>query len=252
MRYVALFAICLAASSAVYAQKKPVRAKPSKGEVTALNTMLQAQSPDDQIKAADDFVTKFSDSAFKDLALYTEADAYEAKNNHEKAIVYAEQTLDVNPKNYDALNLIANVLANQTRDTDLDMAEKLSRAEKSAKDAMDAIKTAEKPAGFTLTDAQWDLRKKSAESQSWQALGTIALVRKKTDEAVENYNKGLALNPDPLIMLRAGRALLAAKKYDDAITLFDKAAASPDSSPQVKNIANSDKARATAAKGTGK
>jgi tetratricopeptide (TPR) repeat protein len=252
VRYLALFAICLAATSAADAQKKPTRSKPSKGEVTALNTMLQAQTPDDQIKAADDFVTKFSDSQYKDLALFTEADAYEAKNNHDKAIVYAEQTLDINPKNYDALNLIANVTANQTKDTDLDMAEKLSRAEKAAKDAIEAIKTSEKPAGFTLTDAQWDTRKKVAEAQSWQALGTVAIVRKKTDEALDNFNKGLALNPDPLIMLRAGRALLLAKKYDDAIGMFDKAAASPDASPQVKNIANSDKARATAAKAQAK
>jgi tetratricopeptide (TPR) repeat protein len=214
--------------------------------------MLSAQSPDDQIKAADDLVTKFADSDFKGLALYIEASAYEAKNNHDKAIVYGEQAIVADPKQYDAEFLIANVTAAQTKDTDLDMAEKLSRAEKAANDGFEILKTVQKPAMFKLTDAQWDTNKKVAESQGWQALGTIATIRKKTDDAMADYNKALALNPDPLIMLRAGRALLIAKKYDEAITWFDKALAAPDATAQIKGIATSDKARATALKGQAK
>ena len=43
------------------------------------------------------------------------------------------------------------------------------------------------------------------------------------DEAVADYEKGLALTPDAGLMLRAGRALEASQKYDDAIKWFDKA-----------------------------
>ena len=45
-------------------------------------------------------------------------------------------------------------------------------------------------------------------------------------------------------MIRTGRALLAAKKPDEAITWFQKAIDSPGIPPQIKSIAESDKARA--------
>jgi tetratricopeptide (TPR) repeat protein len=251
VKYLALFAICLVTASTLSAQaKKPVRR--SKGEVTAINTLLMAQTPDDRIKAAEDLITKFADTDFKPFALFQEANAYELKNNHDKAIVYAEQAIAADAKNYDAMILIANVTAAQTKDTDLDMAEKLSHAEKMANDGMEILKTAQKPTIVTMTDAQWAEAKSGTESLGWQALGTIATVRKKPDEAVADYEKGLALSPDPVLMLRVGRALILAKKYDDAISWFDKANASPDSSAQIKSIATSDKARATALKGQAK
>jgi tetratricopeptide (TPR) repeat protein len=251
VKYLALFAICLVTASTLSAQaKKPVRR--SKGEVTAINALLMAQTPDDRIKAAEDLITKFADTDFKPFALFQEANAYELKNSHDKAIVYAEQAIAADPKNYDAMILIANITASQTKDTDLDMAEKLSHAEKMANDGMEILKTAQKPTIVTMTEAQWTDAKNSAESSAWQALGTIATVRKKPDEAVADFEKGLALSPDPVLMLRTGRALLLAKKYDEAITWFDKANASPDASAQIKSIATSDKARATALKGQAK
>jgi predicted Zn-dependent protease len=60
-----------------------------------------------------------------------------------------------------------------------------------------------------------------------------------------NYQKAIDLTPDPLIMIRAGRVMLAANKPDDAITWFDKAASAPNSDARVKQIAAQDKSRAT-------
>ena len=144
---------------------------------------------------------------------------------------------------------MANVIAGQTKDTDLDKAEKLTRAEKAANDGLEILKTVPKPVLFQVTDEQWEKIKSQSASQAYQALGTIALVQKKNDEAIAAFQKGVELNPDPIIMIRAGRAMLAAKKYDEAIDWFDKAAASPDASAQIKQIAMSDKTRATSMKG---
>jgi tetratricopeptide (TPR) repeat protein len=232
----------------MFAQAKKPR-KPSKAEVAAINAMLSAQSPDDQIKAAEDLVTKFSETDFKALALYVEANAWEMKNNHDKAVVYAEQALETDPKQYDADFLIANVTAAQAKDTDLDLNDKLTRAEKAANEGLENLKAASKPTQFQLTDAQWENNRKISESQAWQALGIIASLRKKPADAMTDFNKALALNPDPIFMLRAGRAMLAAKNYDEAINWFDKAAAAPDANDQIRKIAASDKARTLALKG---
>lgn len=247
MKRLTIAAICLFAATAAFAQKAASPAK-APTEAAAVQAMLQAQTPDDQIRTADDLVTKYPSTAYKAYALLTEATAYEQKNDHAKAIDYCQKALAADPKDFDAEILLANVIAGQTRDTDADKAEKLASAEKAAKDALDIIKTAPKPGLFQVTEDQWKGMKNYSATQAWQALGIAAEVDRKMDEAAADYEKGLALTPDAGLMLRAGRALEALRKYDDAIRWFDKAMASPDADQQFKNIAAQDKARATAAK----
>ena len=254
MRHIALLALCLCAATAASAQKKaPAGPGPkSKQEMEAVNLMITAASPDAKIAAVDALVTKFTKTDFKSIALYQAADAYEQKSDHAKAVVYAEEALEADPQNFAAEILIANVLAGQTKDTDLDKAEKLARAEKMAKSGLEHIASAQKSALFQIPDAAWAASKNSAAAQAWSALGTAATVEKKPEEAIADFEKGLALDPDPVLMLRVGRAQLAIKKYDEAITWFEKAANAADASEQVKKIAVTDKARATAAKATAK
>src|SRR5476649_1031059 len=148
--------------------------------------------------------------------------------------------------------MMANVIASQIHENDLDKAEKQAQVDKFAKEALEVIKAVPKSPLFPRTEEQWTMTKNIAASQAWQALGTAAVVQKKTAEGVEDYTKGLELDPDPTLMLRIGRAEMADKKYDDAISWFDKAAAAPDSTDQIKKIAANDKARATANKALGK
>jgi len=269
MKRFALLALCLFVATAAFAQKKDKNSKdaapaavgkagkPSgpgpktKAEAAAVNDLLKArsESPDATIAAADNLVTKFPMSDFKSFALYTEANAYQQKNDLPKSQVYGEQALAADPKSYDADVLLANVIATTTKDSDFDMADKLKQADKYAHDALDLLATAEKPELFVLTDEAWGKVKNEAISQAWQALGTSALVRKKTDEAVADYQKGIEANPDPFLMIRAGRALMAARKFDDAVVYDDKVIAMADAPAQAKTIAASDKARALAAKG---
>jgi tetratricopeptide (TPR) repeat protein len=252
MKRLAITGICLIAATTAFAQqaKKAVSPTKSKAEATAVKAMLdaQAQSPDDQIRTADELITKFSNTLYKSFALFLEADGYEAKGDHAKAIVYCEQALAADPKNFDAEILDANITASTTKATDLDKAEKLASSEKMAKEALATISTVEKPTLFALSDAQWDKMKNQSASKGWQALGLVASVQKKPDESIDDYEKGLALNPDPILMLRVGRALEDQKKYDQALEWMDKAIASPDASAQVKDIATRDKTRITAEK----
>jgi tetratricopeptide (TPR) repeat protein len=245
----AAFAQAPAAAPPVKLDKKGPGPK-SKEEVQAVTALFQsqAQAADDEIKAAEALLTRFADTDYKAIALEIEAEAYQRKNDNEKAITYGEQALQADPKNYDADNLLANILAATTRDTDLDKDEKLTKAEKYAHDAMDALQAGKPPLFAKATDAAWAKTVAGAQSLAWQALGNVALVRKKTDEAVADFEKGVAVNPDPILMIRTGRALLAAKRYDDAVTWFQKAIDSPDVPANIKDIAQHDKDRATKAK----
>jgi Tfp pilus assembly protein PilF len=259
MRPSAFLPICLLSallsSGAAFAQAPKPASKglvpKSPAEAQAVNAVIQAQPmPDDLIKAADALITKFADTVFKSFALELEAEAYQQKGDNTKAIIYAEQALQADPKNYEADNLLANIAAQTTRDTDLDKEEKLARAEKYAHDALDYLATGAKPALYAnATDDQWAKRKAEGEALAWQALGTAALVRKKPDEAIADFQKGVDINPDPVLMIRTGRALLAAKKPDEAIQWFEKAMNSATASAQIKGIAQADRVRAVEAKG---
>lgn len=251
MKLSAILAISLLAAAAAFAQapnsNKDVAVKKTKqgpgpkssGEQQAVQAVLQAQAPDDVIKAVDNLITKYPDTDFKSFALEREGEAYQQKNDNTKAIVFGEQALAADPKNFDADNLLANITAATTRENDLDKDEKLAKADKYAHDALDSL-NGEKP--WMYADAQWIKVKGMAAGQAYQALGNIALVRKKNDEAIDDFQKGVEASQDPLIMIRLGRALANEKKYDDAMSWDDKAIAASDA-PQFKNIAQNDKAR---------
>src|SRR5882724_4393582 len=126
------------------AQQKPPQPKSPK-EVEALQAMFGAQDPDGRIKAANEVLTKFADTEFKAIAMYLTAASYEQKNDFEKMAVWAEKTLEVDPKNYGAMLMLAGGLAKHSAENDLDLEEKLTRSEKYAKSAIEVLNAAEKP-----------------------------------------------------------------------------------------------------------
>src|SRR5436853_65212 len=72
----------------------------SVAESQAVLALNQAQgNPDATIKAAEDLLTKYADTSFKEIALYMEAMAYQQKNYTDKAMIFAEKVLDISPKN---------------------------------------------------------------------------------------------------------------------------------------------------------
>src|SRR5689334_7631402 len=95
--------------SPLLAQKAP--APKSKGEAEALQAVFGAVDPDTRIKAADALLTKYADTDFKALALYLEAVSYSQKNDFEKMVIYAERSVEADPKQYAALLMLAKGIA---------------------------------------------------------------------------------------------------------------------------------------------
>ena len=213
----------------------------------AATKAAKATASDAVIKAADEFLKAYPDTDYKGTALLVEAGAYHDKKDDPKAIVVGEQALEADPKSVDTLLLMAEIYSRSTRNTDLDMEDRLAKSDKYSKDALALIATSVKPKP-DLPDADWEASKKHNESQAWLALGLSAIVRKKFDDAKIDLQKDIDLNPSPLDMLYIDRAYITAKRYDDAVAWTDKVAASPNAPDSLKGIATSDKARALALK----
>jgi tetratricopeptide (TPR) repeat protein len=244
----------VAGVSSLMAQAAPPKAPApkSKDELAALQTLINARSnPDATIKAAEDLMTKFADTDFKDLALFSEAGAYEQKRDIDKAQTYAERTLEVNPKYFQATLMLAELLAQSTRENDLDKEEKLGRSEKYAHDTMELVKEATKP-NPQIPDQQWEDAKKDITAEAHNALGLAALVRKKYDVAIAEFKAAAdgSAHPEPAYQVREASALQSAGKYDEAIAICDKIMADQQVHPQIRQVAQA--IRATAIKAGGK
>lgn len=226
------------------AKQPSVHSQEEASLVMALIQSVQQPDPDARIKAAKELLSKFPKTEFKALALFFITLSMQEKNDYEQTIAYGEQTLKEDPENIQTLLLLSRLIASRTREHDSDREEKLTTAEKYATRALEVLKNAPRP-NPSVTDEQWADAKKEMEAQAHEAFAMIAMVRDKTDVAIEEFRKALAVAPpgDPATMVRLGNALAKAGKYDEAVATFEKVMSDPNAPQQVKQIAQAERAR---------
>jgi len=236
-------AISLAAGQAKQPQPK------SQKEVDAVMAIQNAPDPDARIKAVEDLLRNFADTEFKAFAYTMAAAAAQMKNDFEKMSLYAEKTLEVDPKSFSAMIMLAAGIPQRTREFDLDKEEKLARAEKYARAAAEAIKTAEKPRP-DITDEQWEGAKKDVTSQAHEALGLIAMARKKYDVAIKEFKTSIEVgaSPDPTTKVRLASAYNSNGNFDEAIATADQVMADPQLDPTLRQFAQQEKTKAQQSK----
>lgn len=246
MKYALVGLLTLASSALMLAQPKPK----SQAEVTALQAMFGAlNNPDACIKAGEDVLANFANTEFKSIVLSTIADAYNRKGDTPKAVAYGEQSLEADPKNYQAMLMLAQTIAAHTGPDDLDRDKRLAEADKYANQAIPVIKDATKM-NAGLSDDQWAAQKKDLTADAHQALGMSAAARKKYDVAITEFKTALegAATPEPATMVRLGQTYNKAGQYDDAIAILDKVKDDPNAAPAVKQFAQAERVRAVTAK----
>jgi tetratricopeptide (TPR) repeat protein len=238
--------LALVGTCGLWAQKPK-----SQKEVEALQAVFKATTYDGRIEAAQSVIAKFADTEFKPLMLLTIAQSYQAKGDGDNAIIYSERVLkEGDPKNYDAMLIMAESYAQRTREFDFDKEEKLTKADKYANEALETLKTAPKP--MLVPEDQWPAVKKDSIGRAHQALGLSAMVRKKWDVAISEFKAAVESTdkPDPATQVRLASAYDAAGKYDDALPILDKLMAQSDLNPAIRQYAQAERVRAMQGKGT--
>ena len=225
----------------VSAQPKP----PAPEELKALQEIVNSTTADARVAAVDNFIKGFPKSDYRNFALTMAAEAYESTGNSTKAIIYYQQALEANPKDYNSMLMLAAETARTTREFDLDKEEKLAKAEKYAKDGMALVPSATKP-NPQLTEEQWAALKKDDMARGHEALGLIAVARKKYDVAASEYKTATetASSASPVTLIRLGGAYTDGGKPDEAIKTLDKVLATPNLPDQLKKVAEAEKTRA--------
>jgi len=209
-------------------------AQPSPEEAKGIQE-IQAAAPqgiDAMATAVDNFVTKFPKSQYRGTVLAATADGYEARGNSLKAQVYYQRTIDADPKNYYAMLMLSTEIARGIKENVIDEAKKtadLNKAEKLAKDGLSILALATKP-NPDGKDEEWATLKKDDEALGHEALGMIAMVRKKYDVAVSEFKQASTggSGPRPAAMIRLAGAYNEELKYADAVTTKEKVLAIKD------------------------
>jgi tetratricopeptide (TPR) repeat protein len=235
-----LAAILLSIQNPASAQKPK-----SQKEIDAINAAISATDPAVRIKAVDTALQQFADTEFKSMLLTMQVGAAADMNDQTKVIIYGEQALKADPKNYQVQLWIAQAIVQGTKEFDLDKEEKLGRAEKLLAEASKNVAASTKPA--QLTDEQFVNAKKMMDAQGHETLGLIATLRKKYDVAITEYQTSLGLFPEATTMVRLAGAYNTAGKPAEALKMADQVLAQPNLHPTVKQIATAEKEKATKA-----
>jgi len=210
-------------ATAAPAGKRPPQAK-TQPEFDAYKTAAALTDPAAQEKAATDFASKYPDSELRSLLYKAVMHSYLQANNGEKMMEMAQKVLSFDPDDPEALVGTAQVLAERTRDTDLDKDQRLAEARKDAQRALVTVDTDVPTAG--QPPDRIELYKSFLRSDAYAILGTIDYNNKAWADAETNLRKSIDAFPqqiDPVAVLRLSLTLDQENKYPEALKYANQA-----------------------------
>jgi tetratricopeptide (TPR) repeat protein len=203
--------------------------------------------------AAADFEGKFPQSELTPI-LYNELMLrYQQANDADKTLEMGRKAIALDPESVQAMVIVATVLAEGTRASDLNYDERHDELMKDAKRAIELIDSGE----FAPANAQKE-QLDMVKSSAYAAMGSIEFVKSEdshlTDAerdvhyaaAEQELRKATQLNlanPEPGVWLRLAVALDHEKKYSDALEATNRTLQIAGNDPVITPIATSEKKR---------
>ena len=219
----------------------------SQQEVEALQkvkTALQSQNSDGAIQAVNDVLENFPNTEYKPVLLNIGMQAALQKGDYAQTIIWGDRVIQNNPNDVQARILLAEDIAQHTRENDLDKDQSLHKVDDYANKGLELIKAANNaPEGIPAD--KWNNYKNQLSGQAYDALGLAADLRKNFPDAVGKFKSAVDTYPNPVSTAHLAKAYVDNKQYDEAITTADKVLAMNEVPPTVKQYAEQQKAAAT-------
>jgi tetratricopeptide (TPR) repeat protein len=212
-----------AGAQAAPAGKRPPQAK-TQEEFAAYKAAMGLTDPAAVQKAADDFATKFPDSELRVMLYKSAMQKYQQANDADKMMEMAQKALSYDPDDPEALIGVSQVLAERTRDTDLDKDQRLAESKKDAERALQTIDTDLPTTGYP--PEQLAAYKGFLRSNAYAVLGTLASNAKDWPEAENYLRKSIEAFPqqlDSVAVLRLAVALDMQNKIPEALKYANQA-----------------------------
>ncbi len=203
--------------------KRPPQAK-TQPEFDAYNAAVKLTDTAAMEKAADDFAIKFPDSELRPVLYKATMHAYQQSNSADKMLDMARKILSYDADDPEALLGVAQVLAERTRDTDLDKDQRLAEARKDAQHSLETVETDIPVAGQPADKVE--AYKSFLKSEAYAILGTLDFNNKTWADAEGNLRKSIDAFPqqvDPIAVFRLSVALDMQNKYPEALKYANQA-----------------------------
>ena len=162
-------------------------------------------------KAADDFATKFPDSELRVLLYQTAMRLYQNANNAEKTEAMGRKVLGIDGDDPEALVIVAEVIAERTRDADIDKDQRFAR---SGLDGAEGARRPWTPTSSASRHAAGENRRLQVAAalatriRSWERSSTRRRIMPAAQEdSAEVHRCVTPANPDPVVVLRLALAL---------------------------------------------
>ena len=206
------------------AGKRPPQAK-TQPEFDAYKAAAATTDPAALEKASDDFAAKFPDSELRVLLYKNAMRLYQNTNNSDKTEAMGRKVLGFDADDPEALVIVAEVIAERTRDSDIDKDQRFGEASAMAQKATQTIETdVQVPAG--TPQEKLDAYKAMMRSQAYSIIGTIDFKKENYPAAEQNLQKSLdayPADPDKVVVLRLALTLDKEQKYPEALKVANRA-----------------------------
>lgn len=217
----------------------------SQEELKAYQDASTKTDPAEMEATADAFAAKYPNSEMKG-ALYARAmGLYAQANNSEKTLEAGKKAIAADPSNPVPLVQVASILAETTRDTDLDREQRLDEAAKDAQAAIDNINT-----GLVVPPNAPPERvaayKTSILTRAYDTLGMVNLSKKNYSAAEQALLKAADIskaNPEAVVYLRLSVAQDQLKEYQKAVDSATKAVQYAPAGSTAQSLAKQQQAR---------
>jgi hypothetical protein len=227
------------------------RAK-SKAEYDAYQAAFSLSDPAALEQAATTFAQRYPASELRSYVFQRAMGLYEQAQNPAKTLDMARAVLKYDPNNPVALLSAARMLAEQTRDEDLDRNERLKEAASDAQGALQHAGELMQPAN--LNAGQFAESLAQLRSAAHEVLATVAYKQRDYRNAIVEYSAAIEA-PDapaePLVWLRMATAYDKLDEFSQGIGAAEKAIAASQPGTPLRELAEQEnarlKARATAA-----
>ena len=175
-------------------------------------------------KGSDDFAAKYPESELRPLLYRSAMKRYQLVNNSDKMLEMAKKVLALDPDDPEALVGVSQVLAERTRDTDLDRDQRLAESRKDAERALQTVDTDIPSSGYP--PEQLTAYKGYLRSEAYAVLGKLSSDAKNWPDAESNLRKSIEAFPqqvDSIAVLRLAVALDMQNRIPEALKYADQA-----------------------------
>ncbi len=182
--------------------------------------VVEAQSPESQLKEAEKFKQKYLNSELLVFIYEYEMDAQRSLNHFPEARTAAQKALELTPNNTKVLLVLAQLLADDTDAPDDDRARKVHFL---ATRCLEELRKIRVPRSVPLQ--RWEETRSKMESEAHAADGLASARRGLVATAIREFEAAIALNssPDGAQHFYLGRLYAAAGRTRDALAMLSLA-----------------------------